>query len=60
VLADAIPVEALLSIDSALIIAIIFIARSLAKTREQVVRLEEWVRLHNNRGDTLSPPDRKE
>jgi hypothetical protein len=46
-LADTIPVEALLSIDSAIIIAIIYLARQLGKTREQVVRLEEWVRLHN-------------
>ena len=53
-LADVVPVEALLTIDSALIVALIFLARGLAKTREQLARLEEWQRLHNDRRDTDS------
>lgn len=41
--------DALLAIDTTLVTAVVALAFALARTRERVIRLEEWVRQHERR-----------
>jgi len=46
VIATIIPGEVLLSVNGAIIIALVYLARVIALLRERVARLEEWIRVH--------------
>jgi len=44
-LASFIPGDVILSVNGAIIVALVYLARVIALLRERVARLEEWIRV---------------